>query len=115
MRTDDYGEVINGPETYKDIATELQGGHSVLIGWTDQASTHYDVLFTRGALKYGTIQGGLQRGDLFVSVMRIGAFGFEVHAGPSLHPSYVSEKLFIHNLVTATALTELIEGVKGQL
>ena len=77
MDYDTYGEVINGEKTYHGIAEEL-GQNSVLIGWTDQAGTHLDILFTLEALKFGTVQGGIKDTDLFISIMRGGAFGFEV-------------------------------------
>jgi hypothetical protein len=115
MNYDTYGEVINGPETYKGIAEEL-GSNSVLIGWTDQQGTHFDILFTLHALPYGNnIQGGIQpRTDLFVSIMRWGAFAFEIK-DEDTHAGYYSEKLGGGMGSTAEALAELINGVKKLL
>ncbi len=112
MRTDEYGEVLNDPETYTDIAEYLHKTGRVLIGWTDTHGTHFDILFVNGAIVEGPIQGGIRGyNDLIVSIMRKGAFAFEI-TGSELHPSYISEKLSIGGGVTAEALTELIQGVK---
>lgn len=46
-----YDEVINGSETYKAIATNIKKGFSTFISWTDNDSTHYDVLFTYGCVR----------------------------------------------------------------
>lgn len=48
-----YDEVINGSETYKAIATNIKKGFSTFISWTDNDSTHYDVLFTYGCVGSG--------------------------------------------------------------
>lgn len=118
MKYDEFGEVINAPETYKGIAEELKD-NAVLVGWTDEMSTHFDILFTLNALPYGTnIQGGIRpRRDLFVSIMRWGAFAFEV-ADRDLHPGYLDEKLSVRGPMgqaTSGKLAELINGVKKEL
>ena len=46
MNVDEYGEVINGKDTYFEIAKHLMKGESVGIGWTDEDSTHFDIIFT---------------------------------------------------------------------
>ena len=67
MNKDKYGEIINGQDTYKEIADKLKKGKSVIIGWTDQEMTHQDILFTGGAYKEedNILQGGLLPSDLF--------------------------------------------------
>ena len=94
MKQDEYGEVINSPETYKDIADNLRSGGAVLIGWSD-GDSHYDILFNYGVIfepsNMPTIQGGIKAHDLFISVMRIGAFGFSVDRTSNEH--YYREKL----------------------
>ena len=52
MKFDKYGEVINSKETYEYIAKEILNA-SVIIGWTDENMTHFDILFTLGAHRYG--------------------------------------------------------------
>lgn len=114
MNFDDYSEVINGEDTYKEIARELGKENNVIIGWTDQEGTHYDILFTFCALKYGSLQGGVKGGDLFVSIMRVGAFGFDIQ-NEDTAPGYFSEKLHIGGGSTAVKLAELINGVKKNI
>ena len=115
MDYDEYGEVINGEKTYLGIAEEL-GKNAVLVGWTDQNGTHFDVLFTLSALKFGTVQGGISGKDLFVSVMRVGAFGFEAdHTDTAA--GYYAEKLGRDKFFgpSADPLAELINGVKKEI
>lgn len=114
MEYEEYGEVINSPKTYKGIAEELHK-NSVLIGWTDLLGTHYDILFTLTALQYGTnIQGGIRpRTDLFVSIMRKGAFAFDI--SNDTHPGYYGEKLHTGGGESGEKLAELINGVKVEL
>jgi len=116
MNKDEYGEVINGKNTYTEIANDLKEvGKSVLIGWTDQNSTHFDILFTFQPKVEGTnIQGGVRGTDLFVSIMRRGAFGFEI-ANEDTHESYYDEKLGGGLGSTAEKLAELINEIKKLL
>ena len=112
MNCDEYGEIINGNKTYKAVAEDLKNGHSVLIGWTDEKFTHYDVLLHYTVKFYGTnIQRGMKPYYLYVSIIGIGSTGFctncEKFAG------YVQEKL---NMTSdCTKLTELINGVIKEL
>jgi hypothetical protein len=118
MNYDEYGEVVNGELTYKGIAGELPS-NAVIVGWSDGNGTHLDVLFTLHALRYGDqIQGGIRpASDLFVSIMRWGAFAFEVNEADT-HPGYYEEKLGSSGAfgeTTREALAELINGVRKLL
>lgn len=115
MDMDSWREVINGPQTINTIATLGVHYHiPVVIGWTDGRATHHDLLFAYSPQAFGRLQGGLRGyGYLFVSVMRMGAFGFEVKPGP-LHPDYVAEKLHVGG-DTAFALAVLISGVMARI
>lgn len=109
-----YDEVINGNETYKAIATNIKKGVSTFISWTDNDSTHYDVLFTYGCVGSGGYQRGLRVTDLFISVMSIGSFGFKIDDMKSA--GYIAEKIFHGRLdKSVVALTELINGVLNEL
>jgi len=115
MDYDTYGEVINGERTYQWLANDLKEGRAVLIGWTDQNSTHFDILLKLGVQKYGdNFQGGIRGSDLFVSVMRRGAFGFNPDHTDT-HPGYYDEKLGGGMGITGEKLAELINGIKGKL
>lgn len=118
MNYDDYGEVVNGDSTYRGIAEELHH-NAVIVGWSDVHGTHFDILFTLTALRYGDqIQGGIRPGtDLFVSIMRWGAFAFEVNNADT-HPGYYEEKLGSLGKFgeqTSAALADLINGVRKAL
>lgn len=117
MTNDEYSEITNSEETYSDIAEFLKKNNSVFVGWTDGDMTHFDILFTYNPLGFGTHQGGVRPTDLFVSIMRIGAFGFEIEHEDT-HASYYEEKLAVglHGLgSTGEKLAELINGVKKYL
>ena len=114
MTKAEYGEIINSEETYEDIADILKKHGSVLIGWTDELYTHYDILFLYKTQFYGTnIQGGIKSNDLFITIMRKGAFGFKIDSKKS--SGYVAEKLNLSDDETAEKLTKLINGVIERL
>lgn len=117
VNLDEWREVVNGDNTFNQIASDLHERGAVIIGWTDQASTHWDILLTLCPKQYGSLQGGLRgRSDLFVSVMRRGCFGFDVSSSSPLHPSYVAEKFGeTERNPTIIALTELINGIMAAL
>lgn len=110
MNKTKYDEVINGKNTYKEIANKLKQNIPVIIGWTDEDCMHLDILFTYQAYKEinNYLQRGFKQSDLFVSVLSWGAYGFEVDREKS--EGYISEKLNIHGQI-AKKLTELINGI----
>lgn len=114
MNIDDYGEIINGPYTYKGIASRLKERESVIIGWTDEEYTHFDLLFNYKTYKEGMLQRGLRGNELYVSIISLGAFGFDVK-DRKIHEGYISEKLNIHGEPTINKLAELINGIIKEL
>lgn len=114
MNMNEYDEIVNGEKTYKKVAELLRQKIPVFIGWTDEKSTHYDILLTFEAESFGINQSGLKSSDLFVSVMRIGAFGFKTNS--LKEPGYVAEKLFRGRLdESVESLTALINGIIREL
>lgn len=116
MKRCEYGEVVNDPESFKEIAEEIKGGGQCVFGWTDENGTHYDLLLsTQPQYLGGGLQGGVSAyTDLFVSVMRVGAFGFEIN-DLWKSPGYVAEKLRMASDVSTEKLAELINGVISEL
>ena len=110
MNVDEYGEVINGEDTYFEIAKNLMEGESVGIGWTDEDSTHFDIIFTLGIKKYGLFQRGIKANDLFVSIIDWSSYGFstyDIKLGV-----YIQEKLRLSNYdITGEKVKELVNGV----
>ena len=109
MNTDEYGEVINGFKTYETIVEKLRQDKSVIIGWTDEAYTHLDIMFTVKPYKEGTLQGGLRWTDLFVSIMGKCAWGFI--PDEEKDEGYIAEKLRLGRNETTEKLTYLINGI----
>ena len=60
------------------------------------------------------LQRGLRGNELYVSIMSIGAFGFDVK-NREIHSGYISEKLNINGEPTITKLAELINGIMKEL
>lgn len=114
MNKDKYGEIINGNETYLEIANKLKEGQSVIIGWTDEKYTHLDLLFNYKTYKRGMLQRGLRGNELYVSIIGLGAFGFDVK-DKEIHEGYISEKLNIRGEPTVIKLAELINGIIKEL
>jgi hypothetical protein len=113
---DEYDDVVNGDNTYSSIVKALNERVSVVIGWTDQEGSHLDILFSLFPFQQGLLQRGLRgRTDIFVSVMGLGAHGFE--AGPSdTDAGYYSEKLHLGGRnATSEKLAELVNAIRSQL
>lgn len=110
MDQDEFGEVINGENTYREICKRLRKGQSVIIGWTDKGGTHLDILFTFQPYKVDNnmLQRGLRDWYLYVSVIGIGAFGFNSDSAKT--PGYVSQKIGLYG-ETVDKFTELINGI----
>lgn len=113
-KINNYDEVINDMGTYRVIAGNLKRGFSTFIGWTDNDSTHYDILFTYGCTGEGCYQRGLRITDLFVSIMSVGSFGFKTDSPKDV--AYVAEKLFNSRIDDSVErVTQLINGIIGAL
>lgn len=111
MNRTKYNEIINGEETYKEIADKLKQNIPVVIGWTDEKFTHLDILLVYKAyhepLNY--LQRGFKSTDLFVNLLGYGSsYGFEVDREKD--KGYISEKLKVQE-ETASKLTELINKI----
>lgn len=114
MDKDEYGEIINGENTYKEIARVLNVVGTCLIGWTNELGSHYDILFVNKTVIFGkNIQRGIKATDLFVSIMGIGAFGFKIEN--KKYGDYIAEKLNLGNYETVEKLAGLINGVIERL
>ncbi len=113
MDLNKYEEVINGNETYKVIADTIKAHGTIGIGWTDEDSTHLDIIFKLGLdTKCGTFQRGIKRNYLFVSIMDHTSYGF---APDSIKEgSYIQDKLRIYSNC-GNKLAELINGIIKEL
>lgn len=111
MNMNPYGEVINGTSTYRGIAEKLLKKESIIIGWTDEEYTHYDILFAIYPHKEGYLQRGLTHDDLYVSIIGLGSFGFNIcndHDG-----GYIAEKLNLSG--DCKRLAELLNNIQKLL
>lgn len=118
MNHDEFGTVLNGADTYKEIGLALATDSVVLVPWTDELGTQLDILLVWKpsfcAPSRQLIQGGVRSTDLFVSIMRKGAFGFEVDRTDTAG-GYYAEKLGLEKGETALKLAEFLNGVKVAL
>ena len=114
MNKDEYGEIINGNETYSVIADKLINGQSVIIGWTDEGCDHRDILFTLRPQKFGTLQRGLNwNSHLYISIIDFSCMVFllEYKTDNRKHNGYIMEKLRLHDNPCNNKICELINGV----
>ena len=113
MNFNKYGEVINGKDTYKIIAENLRVGKIVGIGWTDEDSTHLDIIFKLGLdVKSGIFQRGIKSNYLFVSIIDHISYAFKpdsIKLG-----GYIQEKSRMEN-DCGDKLAELINGIISEL
>lgn len=108
MNYNEYGEVTNGEETYKEIARLLIENDTVGIGWTDRECTHLDIIFKLGILKFGNFQRGIKDSYLYVSIIDHTSYAFvpdTIKDG-----AYIQDKLRFNN-DCGDKLSELINGI----
>jgi hypothetical protein len=115
MNYDELGDEINGKETYKTIAKTLANKLPIIIGWTDGNGVHYDILFNTFPIFAGHIQGGLHNNYIYMSIIRVGTWGFRAHLAQSVHASYIEEKLGVQQGQGAEQLADLINAIKEYL
>ena len=116
MNYDDYNEVINGEGTYQEIAKELKENNAVLIGWTDNLGTHFDIMFKLGAkkpLSGNYIQRGIRGYYLFIGIIDHTFYGFSPESTKDW--TYIAEKLRMGDNQTTQKVAELINGVIEEL
>lgn len=116
MDRDRWNEILNGERTYTAIANELAANGTVFIGWTDGLHSHFDILMTAHVtLPQGHFQRGINPRDLFVSIMSVGAFGFEI-LDADVDGGYVDEKFGkFFGAESADQLAHMISGVRRKL
>ena len=118
---DEFGEVINGENTFKYLARILINNGPVLIGWTDGSEEeHRDILFTLMPSNFGeNVQNGYKYGiHLFVSILGCGScagFLVEHKKDNTKEPSYINEKLGLSGNGTDEKICELINGIIREL
>lgn len=108
MNYSKYDEVINGKNTYKKIAKLLQENETIGIGWTDEDSTHLDIIFKLGILKFGSFQRGIKAYYLYVSIVDHTSYAFVPDTIKD--NCYIQEKLRMNNSC-GDKLADLINGI----
>lgn len=115
---DDYGYIINGENTYRELAQALfYGDPAPIFSWTDQEGTVLDIMLEWRTQQLTHLQRGISSGThLIVAVIGVGAGGFDITNGQWKAPSYVAEKLSINpSNDVAKPLAQLLNGVIGEL
>lgn len=108
MKQNEYGEIINDEYNYRIIASNLMKGNTVGIGWSDEESTHLDIIFKLGITKHGYFQRGLQEDYLYVSIIDHNSYGFRTDIVDK--KNYIQEKLRIKG-DCGDRLAQLINGI----
>lgn len=109
---DEYGVVHNSSDTYLAAAAELWGRGRVLIGWTDEAMTHMDVLLSVASDSVGPLNRmDMRVPKLLIGVAAYGMFGFRIRSDDPIHHAYLGEKLGLRPSPTTEALADLVNGV----
>ena len=113
MNFDEYEEIINGEETYKNIARELLEYGRCIIGWTDEEYDHRDILFTYKPHKHGNLQRGLRWTYLYIGIIDFSCMGFLIESNTDnrKHNTYIMEKLRLSDNHCDNKICDLINGV----
>ena len=118
MNHDEFGTILNGPDTYQEIALALATDGIALVPWTDELGTQLDILLAWKpnpcAPSSHLIQRGIRPNDLFVSIMSWGAFGFDLKETDTF-AGYYGEKLKLGKGESTDRLAEFLNGVKAAL
>ena len=112
MNFNKYNEVINGEYTYKEIAKLLLEDKAVGIGWTDENSTHLDIIFKLGITKINPFQRGIKEYYLYVSIIDHTSYAFGIE--DEKLGDYIQEKLRMNN-ECGDKLKDLINGIIKQI
>ena len=116
MNLDKDGLAINGLETTRTILHFLDRCDPVLLSWTDGEGARFDILIVRGSqyVQPAGFQGGIRGDETFVSILRLGAWGFKCSGAKILAP-YVIDKLGVRSPYTATMLADLLNSFVGRV
>ena len=112
MNFNKYNEVINGTYTYKEIAKLLLEDKIVGIGWTDEMSTHLDIIFKLGITKINPFQRSIRGYYLYVSIIDHTSYAFDIENEKL--GNYIQEKLRMNN-ECGDKLKILINGIIKQI
>ena len=123
LNRDKYEEVINGPDTFKTIATHLynnddkDNSSSILVGWTDGEVDHRDILFVYNVVHTGNHQRGMRWCHFFVGIVGGSLYGFtiEMRTDNRKGSGYLKEKLNLRDNHCDDTLCELIDDVIHEL
>ena len=122
LNRDTYDEVINGPDTYREIAYYLYDNgsdesKSILIGWTDGDVDHRDILFTYRVQHTGNHQRGMRWCHFFVGIVDCTCYGFTIELCTDNRKgvSYLMEKLRLRDNHCDKAICELVDGIIHEL
>lgn len=112
MNYNKYDEVINGEHTYRTIVENLKKCNTVGIGWTDEISSHHDIIFKLGVVEYGYFRRGIKWYDLYVSIIGHTSYAFDTSCEKGT--AYIQEKINMHN-ESGVKIAQLINGVIREL
>lgn len=107
MKQNEYGEIYNCLENYREIAEQLNLYKSIIIQWIDEEGLSLTVLFSYDVRKVRNnyLQRGLRSTDLFVSIIPFSSYGFDIKY--NINIDYLQEKLNIKD----EKITSLINGI----
>lgn len=111
---DESGLVVNGENTYQEVATKLWENRVHFVPWSDELGARYDLWLSFGGEQAGELGNGLNAGThLFVGVLAMGgAFGFDLTNGQWKSPGHIGEKLHMGgDNLTTRKLAHFLNGV----
>lgn len=112
---DEYGYVIHTKPAVEEVIflLSLPEPKTIILPFSDGRGSQFDILISHSQYALGErnlLQGGIKKNDLFVSVMRKGAFAFRV--GQRSHPDYYAEKLGVFSEELTCFINDIRLGLK---
>lgn len=115
MKQNEYGEIYNCEENYKEIAKDLKEGKSVIIQWITGDGLTFTILFSYNVKRYegNYLQYGIKPNYLFVNIIGHSCYGFSIENGITI--GYLQVNLSINYIDIAEKLSELLIGIMKYL
>ena len=111
IKSNEFGEIYNCDENYREIAKDLKEGKSVIIQWISGDGLTFTILFCYNVKRYegNYLQYGIKPDDLFVNIINYASYGFSIKN--NLEIGYMQSKLGINDNYIGKKLNELINGI----
>lgn len=115
MKTNEYGEIYNCLENYREIALDLFNEKAVVIKWIDEEGSPFTILLAYNVKGYegNYLHRGIKKSDLFINILPYRAYAFNIDK--KIDFDYMLGKLHLGDIKLARKINELLNGIRVNL